>query len=124
MTLFQAIFVPVCAAAGVLVAIRALRGHATIRQAVFWGGIWSLAAVLIAVPTAAAVAAHWLGIGRGSDLVFYGAVLAGMAACLYFYQRYRRLEVLCTELLRREAIRQAERGQETARGGDETFTKT
>lgn len=119
MTLFQAIFVPVCAAAGVLVVVRMLRGHATVRQAAFWGGLWSLAAVLIAVPTAAGVAARWLGIGRGSDLVFYGAVLGGIAACLYFYQRYRRLEVLCTELLRREAIRQAERGQETAHGGEQ-----
>jgi hypothetical protein len=114
MNLFQAIFVPVCAAIGTLVLIRAARGQLAARQGLAWGTIWSLAAVLIAFPKAASVAARWLGIGRGSDLVFYAAVLAGVAACLYFYQRFRRLEVLCTELLRRESLRHAERGPAAA----------
>ena len=82
--------------------------------------------MLIAVPRAASVVAGWLGIGRGSDLVFYAAVLAGVAACLYFYQRYRRLEVLCTELLRRESLRHAERGSaagtELATGASDEVT--
>lgn len=114
MNLFQAIFVPVCTAVGALVLIRAARGPSTARQGLVWGTVWWLAAVLIAFPQAAGVAARWLGIGRGSDLVFYAAVLAGIAACLYFYQRYRRLEMLCTELLRRESLRYAERGPAAA----------
>ena len=107
---FQLISVPLCAFLTVLVLFRGVRGHLGFRQALFWGAIWGLAATVIAFPASASVLADRLGIGRGADLVFYAAVLAGLAACLYFYQRCRRLESLCTELMRREAIREARRG--------------
>ena len=110
MNLFQLIFVPVCGILTILVLLRGFRGHLGFRQALLWAAIWSLAAAVIAIPASASVFATWLGIGRGADLVFYAAVLAGLASSLYFYQRFRRLEFLCTELIRREAIRQATRG--------------
>ena len=31
--------------------------------------------------------------GTGADLVFYLAIVSGLVACLYFYSRYRRLEL-------------------------------
>ncbi len=110
MNAFQMIFVPLCAALAVLVVLRGSRERSALRQTLFWSVIWTAAAVAIGFPESVSVAARWLGIGRGADLVFYAAVLTGAAACLYFYQRCRRLETLCTELVRREAIRQACRG--------------
>ena len=42
------------------------------------------------------VIARWLGIGRGANLVMYLAVLGGLFVSWYFYNRYRRLEILVT----------------------------
>ena len=92
MNAFQMIFVPLCAALAVLVVLRGLRERSAVRQTLFWSVIWTAAAVAIGFPDSVSVAAKWLGIGRGADLVFYAAVLTGVAACLYFYQRCRRLE--------------------------------
>ena len=50
------------------------------------------------------IAASWLGIGRGSDLVFYCAILLGLLSCFHFYRRYRALEIIVTELVRLSAI--------------------
>jgi len=110
---FQLVFLPFCTSLCVLTLWQGLRGLSGWRQSLLWATLWAGAGFLIAFPDVASVLAVCLGIGRGSDLVFYAAVLAGAAACLYFYQRYRRVEMLCTELLRREAIRQAERGGES-----------
>ena len=63
----------------------------------------------IAVPDLPGLAARALGIGRGADLVFYLAILAGLVACRYFYNRYRRLENVVTELARAIAIADASR---------------
>ena len=93
MSPFQMIFVPVCSVLTVVVLVRGVRGHLGLRQTVFWAASWILAAALIASPASANVVAAWLGIGRGADLVFYGAVLAGLAASLYFYQCFRRHRV-------------------------------
>ena len=111
MNAFQLIFAPLCAVLAVLVVLRGSRERSGVRHTLFWSALWIAAAVGIWFPASVTVAARWLGIGRGADLVFYAAVLAGLAACLYFYQRCRRLEHACTELVRREAIRQACRGQ-------------
>lgn len=110
MNIFQIIFVPLCAAVALLVVLRGMRERAALRTSLFWASLWTAAAVAIRFPASVGVTAAWLGIGRGADLVLYAAVLSGIAACLYFYQRYRRLEQLCTELTRREAIRHACRG--------------
>jgi hypothetical protein len=65
-----------------------------------------------------------LGIGRGADLVFYSAVLAGLGACLYFYNRYRRLEILVTELVRRDAMEHPQRGANPDAAAGATLSQT
>ena len=111
-TAFQAIFVPFC----VLLALRALFRT--------WGGrvprlsgvagilIWGAAAIAIARPGLTSLVAKTVGIDRGADFVFYLAILGGVSVCFYFYQRSRQLENLITELVRREAVRNAEFGKD------------
>jgi len=110
MSVFQWVFIPFCLLATLWFVLRTLRGSVPRRQGLFWILLWSGAAWLIAVPGGASVAASWLGIGRGADLVFYLAILAGLLACVYFYNRYRRLEILVTGLVRQRAAEQARRG--------------
>jgi small membrane protein len=109
---FQLVFVPLCGGLALLLLVRGVRFRMAFRQTLCLAAPWAIAAVTIAYPASASVVAGWLGIGRGADLVFYAGVLGCLASFLYFYQRFRRLESLCTELIRREAIRQALRGQE------------
>jgi hypothetical protein len=49
-----------------------------------------------------------MGIGRGTDLVMYLAVLAGIVVTRYFYSRMRRLENLLTEVVRDIALKQVQ----------------
>lgn len=39
------------------------------------------------------------------------ALVAGLAAWVYFYNRYRELEILLTDVIRRKAVERARRGE-------------
>jgi hypothetical protein len=54
------------------------------------------------------VVAHVLGVGRGTDLVLYGLVVAFMFGMFSMYQRFRVVDGRFTELARTVAIREAE----------------
>ena len=121
MNMFQIVFVPLCAGMAFLVVLRTVRGHMSRRGGAFWSILWLTGAVLIAAPTVSVVLARWLGIGRGSDLIFYVAIIAGVASVLYFHSRYRKLEILVTELVRRYAIEHAERGADSSYANSSLF---
>ncbi len=110
MNVFQILFVPLCTAIAIIFALRTLRGRIVRRAGVLWTFVWLAGAVLIAAPNTSIMFARWLGIGRGSDLVFYLAILAGLVTFLYFHNRYRTLEIVITELVRRDAVRHPEHG--------------
>ena len=104
MTIFQIIFVPLCLVAAILVLTRLVRRQISKRGGYYWFVLWIVAAIVIAFPTLTTLVARRLGIGRGADLVFYLAILAGVLTSLYFYIRFRRIEVLITNVIRREAL--------------------
>lgn len=110
MTLFQLAFVPLCLLVGLVTLVRTAKGQVLRRNGAFWAAVWLGAAVFIAFPSTTTSIARWLGIGRGADLILYIAILAGLGGSLYFYQRFRRLEITVTELIRREALKTATMG--------------
>ncbi len=112
MNLFQLVFVPFCVVVALLIFARTARGRITRRQGALWTLVWLAAGALIAWPEVSIPVAHLLGITTGANLIFYLAILAGMLALIYFQNRYRRLEILVTQLIRRDAIEHAERGGE------------
>lgn len=112
MTLFQSVFVPVCTLLALAVLLRAMRSPGSRRSGFFWTFVWVVAAALIADPSATTTIALWVGIGRGADLILYVATLAGLAAALFFYVRFRRLEVVITGIIRREALHTPQRGEQ------------
>ncbi|MHA6619262.1 DUF2304 family protein [Pseudonocardia sp. DLS-67] len=59
-------------------------------------------------PNDLSVVAHFLGVGRGTDLVLYALVVAFMAGMFSMYQRFRVVDRRYTELARTVAIREAE----------------
>lgn len=110
MNLFQVIFIPLCLLLSVRAGFRTWRRRMPRRLGILSILVWGAAAFAIACPDSTIVLASWLGIGRGTDLLLYVAILSGMLASLYFYHRCRQLENLLTTLIRRDAIFHAKKG--------------
>lgn len=109
MTNFQAIGLIVTAL--VLAAtLAAAASHAVDRRTAFaWSALWIAAAVAILRPSITVAIAHFLGIGRGADLVFYCGILGMFLGFFAIYMRIKRLESEITRLVRAMAIRDGER---------------
>src|SRR3989304_4103992 len=67
-----------------------------------------VAVVMVARPDWANAVAHFLGVGRGADLVTYLGISGLAFFLLGLYTRQRELHVRLTELARRMTILQAE----------------
>ena len=76
-----------------------------------WAMLWVAAAVAIARPELTAMVARALGIGRGTDLVLYVAILAMVFGFFAVYVRMRRIESDLTKIVRELAIRGADDDQ-------------
>ncbi len=107
MTLFQVIFGSACALIAVWFFVRGYLRRGSKLSGLFWGLLWTGAAVTILWPGVTSDFARLLGIGRGSDLVMYFAILGGIMVTRYFYNRCRRLENTLTQLVRERAIAEA-----------------
>lgn len=108
MTNFQTFGLTVAA---ILIAatLAAAAARAINRRAAFaWIAVWIAAAVAIARPALTITIAHFLGIGRGADLVFYCAILFMLIAFFYVYLRFKRLEREITTIVRHLALRDEE----------------
>lgn len=68
-------------------------------------GTFSFGIFLAINPGFSIKAANALGIGRGVDLLFYISILFGFIGFIVLYAKYRKMELLLTELIRKEAIR-------------------
>jgi hypothetical protein len=77
------------------------------RAASAWSVLWIAAGAAIARPSLTMTVAHFLGIGRGADLVFYCAILAMLIGFFVVYVRMKRLDRQITILVRHAAIRES-----------------
>lgn len=119
MTSFQWIAFGVLGIAFALTLMLTVRRTIAPRVGFAWGLLWVAAAVAIARPEITGRIAHVLGIGRGTDLVLYFAILAMVFGFFTTYVRLRRIERDLTKIVRELAIRSA---QEPER--DSTSTPT
>jgi len=62
-----------------------------------------LAIFFIIAPDYTNKIAHWLGVGRGADLLFYSCILFFLFIIVKLFARIRRLEEKFTELIRQQA---------------------
>ncbi|WP_202919159.1 DUF2304 domain-containing protein [Saccharothrix deserti] len=67
-----------------------------------------LAAVAVLRPTDVSKLAEFVGVGRGTDLVLYGLVVAFGFATINTYLRFKELELRYARLARAIALRNAE----------------
>ncbi len=108
MTTFQVVTLPLLAVIVLVTAIQIGRRRLSPRFGFAWIVLWVAAAVSIADPDILVRAAHFLGIGRGADLVLYLSVIFSFAAFFVTYLRFRRVDEQLTKLVRHIAIRDAE----------------
>ncbi len=69
--------------------------------------VFSLGILLVISPELSSKAAAKLGIGRGVDLIFYISILLGALGFIVIYAKYRKMEVLLTDLIRQDSIKSA-----------------
>jgi hypothetical protein len=112
LTTFQWIAFVVLAVPFALTVTLTVRRTIAPRVGFAWGLLWIAAAVLIARPELTAILARALGIGRGTDLVFYFAILAMVFGFFTVYVRMRRIESDLTKIVRELAIRSAEQPED------------
>jgi len=74
-----------------------------------------LAVIMVVRPDWANDVAHFLGVGRGADLVVYLGITGLAFLWLGLYTRQREMDVRLTELARRLAILQAEKPKKKSR---------
>jgi hypothetical protein len=74
--------------------------------------VWLTAALAIWRPDSVTQVAHWLGIGRGADVVLYAFVLAFLATSFYWYSQHVLVQRQLTEIVRHLALKEARRGGE------------
>lgn len=112
MTTFQIVTLPLLAIMVLATAVQIARRHLSPRFGFLWLALWIGAAVSIANPEILVRIAHYLGIGRGADLVLYLSVIFGFGAFFITYLRFRRVDEQLTKIVRHMAIRDADKKQE------------
>jgi hypothetical protein len=107
MTVFQQIALGVVGGLAAVSLNSAWRGRTNRLATLAWLGLWAAAALALTWPELTQRAARALGIQRGSDLVFYCAVLAMLGGFLIVSLRLRRQSRELTLLVRHLALQDA-----------------
>lgn len=114
MNLFQWIATPILG----LLALRALLRLAYGARPRWWlllnAAIGLAGATFVLRPDLTNRLARALGIGRGADLVTYVVAILFVVSFFFLHQRYRAIEAELTRLVRRLAIEQAEKPDDSS----------
>lgn len=68
-------------------------------------GVFALGIELTLAPETTIKVANILGVGRGVDLIFYLCILFGVFGFTILYSKYRKMEQMLTDLIRKETKR-------------------
>jgi hypothetical protein len=105
MTTIQAVLVILCVVAGIFASL-IFKSRLGYRLLILFFFLSATAFVLF--PETTNVIAHHLGVTRGADLLLYLMVFAVLHGFLLLYLRTRKLERKITEVIRAQALRDAE----------------
>ena len=117
MSIFQWGMLPVLCIVAIADLARFMRDRRRMR--LLRTAIWIIAALLIADPDSATSLARMVGIGRGTDLVFYLFMLVTPVVLFHLYSQQFRIRQDIVLLARREALRTAAAGAGLPRLGGE-----
>jgi hypothetical protein len=111
--LIQIIVVPFAVYAATRAVGRFRRGTLSLFELILWCLFWMAVAVCILVPQITQLFADLLGVGRGADAVFYVSLVGLSYAFFRLYLRLRQTEQQITLLVRKLALKEAEKPRES-----------
>lgn len=79
-------------------------------------GLLALGAIAVIVPSTTDEVAHFVGVGRGADLVTYTMIVAVLFVLVHYYTKFVELQRHLTGLTRELAILRTELERATAPG--------
>lgn len=85
-----------------------IRLRNTILDLVLLFALVAAAIVFVLFPDLTTDIAHRMGVGRGADLIFYTSIIIFWFVILKLYARIRRLEQIVTDVVRKDALNNAE----------------
>lgn len=107
MTIFQ-FFLIAAVLFGAFLALRSLRGEKSLALKRVFAMIIAVGGIFaILFPNALTVVAHFFGIGRGTDLLLYGFVIATMVFGIAVLRAKARSDARVTDLARAVALMEA-----------------
>ncbi|MFA5129348.1 MAG: DUF2304 domain-containing protein [Patescibacteria group bacterium] len=101
----QILLLIVIIAADVVAWKRVREGVIPVREAVLWTCVWLAAAIAVALPNATSVIAQLVGVGRGVDLVVYGAIILIFFLLFKIFVHLDKLESTLTDIVRKDALK-------------------
>lgn len=110
MNLFQWIVAPIFLGMSLSGFSRTIRSQERRSQRLFWALFWGLGGLMVLSPGMSNSLARFVGIGRGTDLVLYLGLIAGIFTASFQYRQHRKLEIMLTEVVRHVAVVNAVNG--------------
>lgn len=84
---------------------RARQGVIRWTEAALWSVLWVAAAVVILLPDTTNGIAHLFGVGRGVDVVIYGAITLLFILVFKIFISLDRMDRHLTDIVRKDALR-------------------
>lgn len=106
MSLVQIIFLFVVLTVWWRLYVRLKSGELTVKQFVEWFLLWLVIGFVVLVPDTVSYLALVLGVGRGSDLAVYGAIMLVLYLVFKLFARIERQERQLTRVVRELALKQ------------------
>src|SRR5512147_2963101 len=98
MTIIQILLLIVMVAGLALTWRRAKQGAISRREALAWSGLWIVVGAVVARPEISSLLANSVGIGRGSDLALYLAVIVLFIMVFNLFVQHHRQQREITDL--------------------------
>ncbi len=89
-------------------------------EACIWSVLWMGSVIMVWRPETSTQLAHWVGVGRGVDLIMYVSVTLLLILVFQLHVAHVRLERTLTELVRRQALQKFESTMSVASIQDES----
>lgn len=85
------------------------RGNIKIGELIFWLALWVAASLAVISPDSTTYLAHFLGVGRGADLVNYLALALLFYLVFRLIARVEKIDRNITKIVRNEALEEVEK---------------
>ena len=103
--LIQIVLIFALALAVIVTWRRASQNVISRKEALAWSVAWIGAGIVVLLPRTTTTIANFFGVGRGSDFVIYGSVVALFFLVFRIFVALDRLERKLTDVVRKDALK-------------------